>query len=132
MPIFSAFFKKMSEYPKSNSTLSSPSSLIGYRVKRYIAEHLYLPITLAELSTVFGKTPNYINRLFREANGITINQYINRERVQLIASLIRYSGVSFKTACENAGITDVTYGYRLFKKHTGVTPKQYLQSNSYD
>ena len=117
---------------KREAAVHTPASLVSYQTKRYIAEHLRHSITLQDLSQYFGKTPNYINRLFREANGITINQYINRERVQLIASLIRHGELSFKSACENAGIADIAYGYRLFKKHTGITPKQYLYSNTYD
>lgn len=124
--------QELDTFAKRETAVHTPASLISYQTKRYITEHLRHPITLQDLALALGKTPNYINRLFREANGITINQYINRERVQLITSLLRHGGLSFKGACENAGVTDVTYGYRLFKKHTGVTPKQYLHSNTYD
>lgn len=129
---FLNILKILDTIARKNDSVNTHSSLVAYRVKRYITEHLDQPISLNDIASFLEKTPNYINRLFREANGITINQYINRERVQLIAALIGHNGLSFETACHNAGINDVTYGYRLFKKHTGLTPKQYLQSNYYD
>ena len=111
-----------------SQTPESVSTNISYKVKQYVTTNMDRPLSLADISTALGKTPNYINRLFREANGITIIQYIRREKVHRIVSLISKQQLSFKTACENVGITDTAYGYRLFKKYTGVTPNQYLQS----
>ena len=110
---------------------TNPASLVSYKVKHYIAQYFHRPITLSEIAQALEKTPNYVNRLFREANGITINQYISREKVQHIATLIRNHKVPFRAACHSVGITDTDYGYRLFKKHTGVTPGQYLKGDIY-
>ena len=73
-------------------------------------------------------TPNYINSVFKKRQGISIRQYINKEKVSLICELMHHRGVSFKIACENAGIFDVSYGYRLFKKSMGITTKEFLNS----
>jgi len=51
---------------------------------------------------------------------------MNREKIRLIAELMEYQGLTFQEACENVGITDLSHGYRLFKRHMGVTPKQYI------
>ena len=40
-------------------------------------------------------------------------------------------GLEFKSACESAGITDVSYGYRLFKKQMGITPGEYKNSQHF-
>ncbi len=114
---------------KAHNQNSSAASITSYRVKKYIAHNIGENITLNDIAEALNKTPNYINRLFREANGITINQYISKEKVELIATLIRKQNLSFKTACDNVGITDTAYGYRLFKKHMGVTPGQYLSGD---
>jgi methylphosphotriester-DNA--protein-cysteine methyltransferase len=37
-------------------------------------------------------------------------------------------GLTFRDACENVSITDLSHGYRLFKRHMGVTPKQYISA----
>ncbi|MBQ9859458.1 MAG: helix-turn-helix transcriptional regulator [Clostridia bacterium] len=107
---------------------SSASSVLSYRVKRYIAAHLgRRSITLQQLAAELDKTPNYINAVFKSVNGITIHQYINRERVRMMADLMEHRGLSFQEACENVGVEEPTYGYRLFKKQMGVSPGEYLR-----
>ena len=110
---------------QARSNVSS-SSLISYRVKNFIAKNIQHPITLATLSDELRKSPNYINSAFKTANGITVNQYIANVRVNRIAELMQVHGLSFKAACENTAINDLSYGYRLFKKHTGITPGEFL------
>lgn len=104
----------------------STSSFWEYRIKRYVAEHIHHPILLEDLATALEKTPNYLNRVFRESTGISIHQYINREKMQRVAELLSNKDISFATACESVAIPDVSHGYRLFKKHMGVTPGTYL------
>ena len=109
----------------------SVSELVSYRVKRFIQSDITKRLSLEDIAAHLGKTPNYVNSCFREANGITIRQYINRERARKISELIEFQWLSFAEACENVGIEDSTYGYRLFKKYMGVTPKAYLKGERY-
>ena len=51
-----------------------------------------------------------------------------REKMRLIAALMEDRGLTFRDACENVGITDLSHGYRLFKRYMGVTPKQYMSA----
>lgn len=106
---------------------SQPSSvLLSNRVKEYIDSHLHQDMTLAQLSVRLGRSANYLNTLFKQVNGIPIRQYINRRKAILIAELMVNKSADFRTACENAAITDIAYGYRLFKKQLGTTPQQYI------
>ena len=107
------------------SLCRSTSSVLSYQVKRYIAAHLGEHIPLERLAQELDKTPNYINGVFKAVNGITIHQYINRERVRMIADLMEHRGLSFAAACESVGVEEPTYGYRLFKKHMGISPGVY-------
>ncbi len=96
------------------------------RIKRYLAGHMQEQITLASLAQVMDKTPNYLNSVFSQATGISIHQYINREKMRLAATLMETRQLTFRDACENVGINDLSHGYRLFKRHMGVTPKEYM------
>ena len=57
-------------------------------------------------------TPNYLNSVFSQSSGISVHQYINREKMQLAANLMETQNLSFAEACENVGITDLSHGYR--------------------
>lgn len=104
----------------------SSSSYWEYKIKRYLADHIHKIVTLEELAGAMNKTPNYLNSVFSRATGIGIHQYMNREKMRLIAALMEEQRLSFGEACENVGITDLSHGYRLFKRHMGITPKEYM------
>ena len=78
-----------------------------------------------------ARTPNYLNSVFKKSAGMGIHQYINKEKVRIISELILERKLPFKKACESVGIEDISYGYRMFKKHTGLTPSQYMESQKY-
>ena len=85
--------------------------------------------SLSDISNELSLTSSYINHVFKENEGLPINQYINNKKVLCITELISTQHISFRTACNNVGINDYSYGYRLFKKHTGTTPGMFLKSN---
>ena len=114
----SSFRKQISE------TLPS-SVMLSVKVKAYIDSNISQNVSLELLADSMDRSPNYLNSIFKQANGIPIRQYINQRKAILIAELMANKGADFRTACENAGISDIAYGYRLFKKQLGTTPQQY-------
>ena len=98
-----------------------------YKIKHFIANNISKELPLSKIAEAMGKTPNYLNSVFKDATGMGIHQYISRERVRTICELMQTQGIPFKKACECVSILDVSYGYRLFKKHTGVTPGAFLE-----
>lgn len=96
------------------------------KIKRYLAEHIREIVSLEELAAAMGKTPNYLNNVFSRATGVSIHLYMNREKISLVTALMEDRNLSFREACENVGITDLSHGYRLFKRHMGITPKEYM------
>lgn len=100
--------------------------MICLKAKKYIAGHLSGKIELSEIAKYCGRTPNYINSVFKSAMGITIGKYIAKEKVNMIAELKMTKDITFEEVCLSVGIEDVSYGYRFFKKYTGVSPKKYF------
>lgn len=111
---------------KQTDTKNVSAEFWEYRIKQYITAHIQENITLESIANALGRTPNYLNSVFRDASGSTICRYINSEKVRVIAEMMKFRGMSFKTACENMSIADVAYGYRLFKQYTGLTIRAYL------
>ena len=111
---------------KNNISKISPASNITYKVKKYIANNINRNITLSDISNDLGLTSSYINHVFKDTVGIPIKQYVNDQKAKKISELIQNHNISFKSACSSVGGEECSYGYRLFKKHMGVTPNEFL------
>ena len=101
---------------------------LNSRARDIVENNINKKINLKDISIAVGKSPNYINFAFKNIKGSTITEYINEEKISVITTLMRKDNVHFSVACNSVGITDISYGYRLFKKHTGLTPSMFLKS----
>lgn len=126
---FLEIMRRIDEKARKTMTKNDSSSVIDYKIKKYVTKNIEKNISLSEIADYLSLTPGYINHVFKETAGMPIKQYINNEKAKKIAVLMQKQGLSFKIACENVGITDYSYGYRLFKKHTGTTPSKFLSGD---
>ncbi len=117
-------------YKKQIRQNQDTQSIIGYKIKKYITENINKEITLSDIAKELSKTPNYLNYVFKTRYGVSVKQYVNQEKVRIISEMLHNREIDFKSACESVGILDVSYGYRLFKKHTGMTLKEYLSAET--
>lgn len=90
----------------------------------YIKNHLSEPVTLQEMAqrTAMSKSSFCVN--FRKVTGETFNHYLNRERVEAAAELIKSGKLVFEAASD-LGYSDLSTFYRNFKKRFGVSPSEY-------
>ncbi len=107
---------------------SATEEALHYKVKTYLRQNAARAVSLREVAEAFGKTPNYLNRVFRRVEGTTIRQYANREKMLLVAALVS-EGRSFREAGEAVGISDVNYLSRLFSRQMGVSYSEYRRDS---
>lgn len=124
---FLSILKKLDEIHRSKSYHTSPAySEIAAKVCAYCEDNIDEDIRLSDIAHFVGKSPNHISCAFKAEMGMTISHYINLSKTKRIAYLMQNEEKSFKEACEEVSLCDETYGYKLFKKHIGVTPKEYM------
>lgn len=105
------------------------AKIYSERIKKYIFNNLYRPINLSEIANFMKKSPNYLNYIFKCENGISINQYINIEKIKVVAKLITEHDKSLSHCCNVIGINDPNYLSRLFKKVMGVSASKFKMNN---
>ncbi len=124
---FCSIMSRIDEYARKNLNYKNDANeKISRKVIQYVDENIDKSITLDDIALKFHKSPNYINASFKKARGMTIKHYVNSEKMNRICGMMHKDKFSFKEACEKVGISDISYGYRLFKKYTGITPKKYV------
>jgi YesN/AraC family two-component response regulator len=57
--------------------------------------------------------------------GQTLTDYVNSRRVEQAASMLRSGTLQVQTVAQYCGIPDVNYFSKLFKRYTGVSPKEF-------
>jgi YesN/AraC family two-component response regulator len=96
------------------------------RAKSYIENHYRdVNLSLAELSNVFGLTPSYFSKMYKEKYKVSIPDYINVMRINQAKKLLRDTSQSVQLIAASVGFTESSTFIRIFKKIEGITPGVY-------
>lgn len=96
-----------------------------YRIMEYVKSNYSRKITLEELAAYVYLSPSHISSLFRKETGQTISAYINHVRIEKSKFLLRQAGIPLADIAVLCGFEDQSYFTRVFKKYTGISPRQY-------
>ena len=92
----------------------------------YLDKHLKDEISVSSLARMCMMSETAFRREFLEATGFSPAQYKIQLRIEKAKELIRYSpDISTDMLVEELGFTDSSYFYKIFKKVSGETIKQY-------
>lgn len=91
----------------------SPPSPIKYSV--YIANRI-------------GQDYTLISKLFSEHAGISIEQYIIRQRIESVKEFLGYGELSLTQIADRLGYSSVAHLSAQFKKITGFTPRAFKKA----
>ena len=95
-----------------------------------IESNLSSDLTLSELASTLNINASYLSTVFKKETGKTITAYVNEKRIELAQELLKTTNLQIQTIAQYCGIIDVHYFTRLFKKTTGLSPKQFREENS--
>ena len=111
--------------PEANAESKSRIEL----VQEYIASHLNEDLSLNRLSEVCHFHPVYLSRVFKEALGVTVGEYINLARLKKAKNLLVNSQMTVLEISREMGFTTDNYFCRSFLKSTGMSPHHYRDGN---
>jgi transcriptional regulator GlxA family with amidase domain len=93
-----------------------------HRVQDYLIEHATESLSLDHLGTIAGMSVRSLNRLFKEATGLTPIQYQQRLRLELAANLIHNPALSIEAIAAKCGFQDARHFRRLWQRQFGRAP----------
>jgi AraC-like DNA-binding protein len=95
------------------------------QVLDYIRLNLRENITLKNLSEKACMSTTSFYRFFKRELGISPIEFVIREKLRCAKQLLKNPTIQVNEVCYLSGFEDSNYFIRLFKKHEGITPKQY-------
>jgi YesN/AraC family two-component response regulator len=96
----------------------------------YIKLHLSTPLSLNEISSAIGITPNHLSHLFKKEAGVSISQYIAEKRCNRAHEMLLTTGLPIQDISGYVGYPDSNYFVKIFKSQYGATPTEYRKKNS--
>lgn len=75
---------------------------------------------------------NYLSHLFSSIEGITLEQYIIRQKIERAKELLFYDELNLSQIADALGYSSVAHLSAQFKKITGFTPSEMKKSRSLD
>ncbi len=94
---------------------------------KYIAVHIQEPISVEAIAGALNISYGYLRRLFKKQTGLTLVEYINKEKVRKMEEILWSNRMSVSAVAKSVGISDEKYASRLFRKYTGQTISSYIK-----
>lgn len=103
---------------------SSQKDPLLHQVLHYLNKHCAEDISVEQVAEQFHITPSYLAHWFKRQTGLSPWNYVILRRLQK-ANAHMSQGSSAEEACYLVGFDNYANFFRLYKKHTGITPSQF-------
>ena len=91
----------------------------------YVQQNYHKKLSVGEIADQVGVTPEYLSSCFHKEVGITLPEYINRQKITVAKRLLLFSEMSLSEIAVFLSFSSQSYFQAIFKKITGVTPSEY-------
>jgi transcriptional regulator GlxA family with amidase domain len=95
------------------------------RAQRWMEKSLSRGFSLTELARHLAVSERTLNRRFKEAVGEAPLHYLQSLRVDVAKRLLETRGLKVDAVSERVGYADLSTFRRLFKRETGLSPRDY-------
>jgi len=93
-------------------------------IANYINEHYAEDFELDDLSAVFNYNKTYLCKVFKEASGMTIRNYLNYVKISRAYDLICYTSNPMSQISQMTGFSSAHYFARTFRRICGIAPSE--------
>ena len=117
--VMEAFVESILDYiPSKNNELIR-------KAISYIAQHYNTNLTLGEVATHVHLNSAYFSTLFKDCTETTFKEFLNIVRVEEAKNLLSNTDYSIIDIAVAVGFDNQSYFSKVFKRYTGLTPKQF-------
>lgn len=91
----------------------------------YISNNFTSPIRIADIANAVGLNPDYAGALFKKTIGMTLSEYVQKERIAYAERELLFSDKSITQISYHAGFNSISSFNMTFKAITALTPREY-------
>lgn len=98
-------------------------------MRGFMKAHAYSDFTLQDVAEAVELSPYYASRIFKEDQGMSIMEYATQLKMSEASYLLTNPKNRVNEIAAQLGYSDASYFTRVFKKHFGMSPRQYRLSH---
>lgn len=102
------------------------------RLLNNLNKYAYQNIKISMIYQEFPLAHSTLINGFRKRTGYTIEQYLSMKKMERAAILLRDTDKTLSEVCADVGFSSLSHFIQKFKKHHGVTPKEYQRISNMD
>lgn len=107
------------------NTIPAKNSDVMRKAIRFISQNYAAPLTLQDVASHVHLNAAYFSTIFKQSMGSSFKEYLNMVRIEESKRLLANTDYSIINIAIATGFEDQSYFSKVFKKYTGLTPKQY-------
>ncbi|MCD8355602.1 MAG: AraC family transcriptional regulator [Clostridia bacterium] len=96
---------------------------------RYIKAKYPQDISVEDIAQYCGLNRSYLGKLFRDATGITTQEYLIRQRMSVACSYLERGAAPIATIARSVGYPNQLHFSRAFHKVFGIPPREWQKRN---
>lgn len=96
------------------------------KTKQYISAKIQERLTLGEVAGELGISPGYLSNIFKRYADCGFSDYVTRMKMDKAIELLRLNDKKIYEVSHYLGYDNAYYFSKVFKKYTGLTPKEYI------
>lgn len=118
--------KNRREFLPSGKDAGEPDTEDLYnRMVRFIGENYRNKISLDDMAEKLHANRSYLSRLYKSRSGVNLFDDILRMRIEKAKEYMESTDRKIYEISEAVGFDDTGYFSRVFKKYTGMSPREY-------
>lgn len=96
---------------------------------RYIERKYPQDISVEDVAEYCGLNRSYLGKLFRDATGMTTQEYLIRHRMRIACSYLERAAAPIATIARSVGYPNQLHFSRAFHKVLGIPPREWQKRN---
>ena len=111
--------------PQSSPRRTTGMSRGVQKMARFIGEHFREPVKVADIAAHAGLNPNYATEAFRKVFGLSLKDYLNRQRIAEAQPLLLSREDTVLEIAYQCGFASPSRFHEWFQRLCGTSPEQY-------
>ena len=103
---------------------------LGRRFTALVDERFALAESVTRYAELLHVTPRHLNACVQASGGRTASETIHERRMLEARRLLLHTGLNVGAIAERLNFSDASYFVRFFKRHAGVTPREFRRRSA--